>query len=261
MMTTWIPLAALVLLTTAGPAADTGLATTYTLLIGHPEARTEPSGTVLIVPGTLIPALEGPGELSEKLREAYRLKGVTVEAQYMKRMEPGRTVSMPSPAPGIEVRMTLIGNNESVATYRVEMIDGGEVLADTPVSIRRGGRAVVGSRNGEAAPYVFIVIGTAGDEEAAEKSPSGEAPRIVERINPRYPEQARKNGIQGEVTLKAVVDKNGGCSVIEILESPDPLLSEAAREAVEQWKYEPARDAAGRVADAEMSITVRFRLE
>ena len=261
MMTTWIPLAIFVLLTAAGPASDAGLATTYTLLVGHPDVEREPSGTVLIVPGTLIPAMEGPGELSEKLREAYRLKGVHIEAQYMKRMEPGRKVSMPSPAPGIEVHMTLIGSNEAVATYRVEMTDAGEVLADTPVSIYRGGRAVVGSRNGEAAPYIFVVIGTAGPEETAKKGPEGQAPRVVERINPRYPEQARKNGIQGEVTLKARVDKNGNCHVIEILESPDPMLSESAREAVEQWKYDPARNLAGEVIDAEMSITVKFRLQ
>lgn len=261
MMTPWIPLAMLVFLTAAGPASDAGLATTYTLLVGHPDVEKDPSGTVLVVPGTLIPAMEGPGELSEKLRDAYRLKGVHIEAQYMKRMEPGRKVSMPSPAPGIEVHMTLLGSNEAVATYQVEMTDGGEVLADTPMSIPRGGRGVVGSRNGEAAPYIFIVIGSAGLEESADKGAEGQAPRVVERINPRYPEQARKNGIQGEVTLKARVDKNGNCRVIEVLESPDPMLSEAAREAVEQWKYDPARSLAGDAVDAEMSITVKFRLQ
>jgi TonB family protein len=57
------------------------------------------------------------------------------------------------------------------------------------------------------------------------------------------------------------VDTNGNCRVIEILSSPDPMLSDAAREAVEQWKYEPARDSTGQIVDAEMSITVRFRLE
>jgi protein TonB len=260
-MTGFIPLAIFVLLSAAGASSDASLATHYTLLVGHPDAETEPSGTVLIVPGTLIPEMEGSGNLSHKLRDAYRLKSVSLEAQYLKRMEPGQTVSMPSPAPGIEIRLTLIGSNESVATYRVEMLESGEVLADTPVSIRRGGRAVVGSRNGEPAPYVFVVIGAAGPHESAGKGPKGTDPRILERINPRYPEEARKNKIQGAVIVTAEVDRNGDCGVLEIVESPDPMLSDAAREAVEQWKYEPARDAAGQIVDAVITIKLMFRLE
>jgi len=252
---------ALVLMTAAAAGAEEGIETTYTLLVGHPESDSEPSGTVLIVPGPLMPSMKGPDELSAKLREAYRLKNVTIEGVYLERMETGRTLKMPSPAPEIDIRLTLTGSDDSVATYRVKMTDAGEVLVDTPVSVKRGGRAVVGSRNGEAAPYVFAWIGAAGADPDTGNDPGIVEPRVVARINPRYPEQARKNRIQGEVILKALVDKKGDCRVMEIVSSPDPLLSEAAREAVEQWKYEPGRSATGEIVEAEMAITVKFRLE
>ena len=58
----------------AAAAAGESLSTSYTLLVGHPDPLGDAVGTVLLVPGTLIPSMEGPGELAEKLREAYRLE-------------------------------------------------------------------------------------------------------------------------------------------------------------------------------------------
>lgn len=249
--------AAVIGLTPAALAAADGLLTGYTLYVGHPDRNVEPAGTVLIVPGTLLPDLADGEELGTQLKQAYRLKGLERQDDYMKRMPLGDDLEMPSPAPGMDIHMTLVGFNDEVATYRVEIAQDGTRIADTPVSVKRGGRAVIGSQDGAAAPYVFLVL----RPEAAGKEPDASRPRVLERVNPRYPELARKNKISGNVALEVKVLEDGSCRVLKVVESPDDLLSEAAREAVEQWKYEPGRDDAGNPMAAILSLTVSFRLQ
>jgi TonB family protein len=242
----------------AASAAGESLSTKYTLLVGHPDPHGGAVGTVLLVPGTLIPSMEGPGELAEKLEEAYRLERVVVETQYMRRAAEGERVEIPAEDLGLDVSATLVGFNESVATYQVQVHHAGELLADTPVSVKRGARAIVGSRDGEAAPYLFIVIYPEGlDVQPAEKA---NKPKVLERVNPKYPPLARKNGISGTVLLNVLVDRTGACRVVEVLESPDPLLSDAARDAVELWRFEPGLDEAGNPTDSEITLTIAFQL-
>lgn len=53
-----------------------------------------------------------------------------------------------------------------------------------------------------------------------------------------YPEEARKNGIQGKVTLRIIVDERGKVSEAKVLSGPTELQS-AALESVRMWQYEP----------------------
>ena len=62
--------------------------------------------------------------------------------------------------------------------------------------------------------------------------------RLLERVNPVYPEEARKNGMQGVVILNVRSDEEGRVAQIEVLKSI-PGLDQAAIEAVKQWRYEP----------------------
>ncbi len=64
-------------------------------------------------------------------------------------------------------------------------------------------------------------------------------PKLVKKVNPVYPDEARKEGIEGAVILKVRTDEQGSIEKIKVLESPHDLLSKAAIEAVKQWKYEP----------------------
>ncbi len=61
---------------------------------------------------------------------------------------------------------------------------------------------------------------------------------LVQKVPPRYPLGARSSGVQGVVRLNVIVAKNGTISEIKVM-SGDPLLAEAAIEAVRQWRYRP----------------------
>lgn len=61
---------------------------------------------------------------------------------------------------------------------------------------------------------------------------------LVKKVNPEYPEEARRGRIQGTVVLHVLISKAGDIAKVEVV-SGDPVLVPAAIEAVKQWKYKP----------------------
>ena len=60
------------------------------------------------------------------------------------------------------------------------------------------------------------------------------------RVEPIYPTQARNQRIQGKVTLSATISADGSVRQVAIVNG-SPVLAEAARTAVRQWRYNPAK--------------------
>ena len=69
---------------------------------------------------------------------------------------------------------------------------------------------------------------------------SGSERRVSVRVAPAYPELARKMHIHGIVRVEAVVRPNGTVKSTRIL-GGNPVLVEAAQDAVRKWKFEPAQ--------------------
>jgi TonB family protein len=82
---------------------------------------------------------------------------------------------------------------------------------------------------------------------------------LIKKVSPQYPEEARTEGVQGVVLLKATIDKEGSISNLELI-SGHPLLAPAAIEAVKQWKYRPYL-LAGQAVVVETQIQVNFTLQ
>jgi TonB family protein len=81
---------------------------------------------------------------------------------------------------------------------------------------------------------------------------------IIKKVAPSYPPDARLARIQGQVVLKAVIDKDGNVESLELV-SGHPLLAPAAIEAVKQWKYKPYL-LNGTPVKVETQILVNFML-
>ena len=67
-----------------------------------------------------------------------------------------------------------------------------------------------------------------------------EAPRVIEKIEPRYTETARRAGVQGAVILDLVIDTAGRVESVTVLRGLPLGLTKSAVEAVEQWRFEPS---------------------
>jgi TonB family protein len=61
---------------------------------------------------------------------------------------------------------------------------------------------------------------------------------LVKKVNPKYPDDARHDRIQGQVVMKVEISKDGDVESVDLV-SGHPALAPAAIEAVKQWKYKP----------------------
>jgi len=80
---------------------------------------------------------------------------------------------------------------------------------------------------------------------------------IINKVPPTYPEQAKSRHISGQVVLAAVISKQGTIDDLEVVSSGDDSLSQAAIEAVKQWRYRPYL-LNGQPVEVETTITVNF---
>jgi protein TonB len=81
--------------------------------------------------------------------------------------------------------------------------------------------------------------------------------QVVHRVHPSYPKQARARKLHGAVVLQAVINKHGKVDSLQLV-SGDPLLAQAAADAVKQWRYKPYWHN-GEAADFQTRITVDFK--
>lgn len=76
--------------------------------------------------------------------------------------------------------------------------------------------------------------------------------------NPRYPEEARRNCIQGVVNLHLLVAKDGTVKSLKVT-SGNPLLAKASEETVKHWKFEPTL-VNGKSVEVETNVEITFVL-
>jgi TonB family protein len=77
-----------------------------------------------------------------------------------------------------------------------------------------------------------------------------------DRVEPRYPQQAKYDHIQGTVVFHAVIDSAGNIIALEPLSGPRQLVP-ASMEAVRHWKYKPYLPQ-GRPVEVDTTIEVNF---
>jgi TonB family protein len=65
--------------------------------------------------------------------------------------------------------------------------------------------------------------------------------KIKSKISPLYPEIARKMNLAGIVKLEVTVAANGTVKETKVI-GGNPILVNAAADAVKKWRFEPAND-------------------
>jgi len=134
------------------------------------------------------------------------------------------------------------------------------------------GSGVAGMGNGRAGSGTggpAVTLG--GFEKAAPAAPStAESPHapppaefqpveVLSKPTPVYTEEARRLGIQGEVTLSVSFQASGAIRVIAVVKSLGHGLDEAAEQAATQIRFKPAQRS-GQPADFPASLRIQFRL-
>jgi len=81
---------------------------------------------------------------------------------------------------------------------------------------------------------------------------------LIHKVQPTYPPDARMNRVQGTVTLRAVIGKDGRIQDLSVISGP-PELQQSAMGAVRQWRYKPYY-LMGQPIEVDTQITVNYRL-
>jgi protein TonB len=82
---------------------------------------------------------------------------------------------------------------------------------------------------------------------------------VVEKVDPPYPEPAIRAQIEGSVVLDIGIDETGRVTDVQVARGLPFGLSEAAAQAVRQWRYRPARSAEGPIPSRK-TVRILFTL-
>ena len=126
--------------------------------------------------------------------------------------------------------------------------DAGILSEDQPAenADSLGGLAVANSQ--PAAPVAPIAVG--GEVKQA---------KLISSVPPAYPAMAKTEHVSGAVTIDALIDANGRVTTMKVISGPT-LLQDAAKDALKQWKYQPAT-LDGKAVPMHLTVTIQFRLQ
>jgi len=72
--------------------------------------------------------------------------------------------------------------------------------------------------------------------------------RVKFRVQPTYPELARRMSVRGIVKLMVTVGPNGKVKTTKVV-GGHPVLVSASEDAIRRWKFEPAADEASGIVE------------
>ncbi len=118
---------------------------------------------------------------------------------------------------------------------------------------------------GAVAASSFPLEGREESPKAVEKSGDKSAkaigePRIIHKVQPAYPAEAKKDKLEGIVLIDVRIGKDGKVADARV-KSGHPTLAEAALAAVRQWRYEPVLGPDKKPVEVALTITINFRLD
>jgi bla regulator protein blaR1 len=67
------------------------------------------------------------------------------------------------------------------------------------------------------------------------------APKLLRQVEPKYTDSALHAGISGDVSLEAIVERDGTVGAVRVTKSLDPGLDRQAVAAAKEWLFEPGR--------------------
>ena len=130
----------------------------------------------------------------------------------------------------------------------------------SPPATSPGGRpaSVTGSVEVISNPYPSLRMSPGLKSKASGPGISLKIGPVVSRVEPIYPPEALRQQVEGTVKLHAIIGRDGSVDTIELASGPQ-ILANAARSAVQQWRYQQTF-LAGEPVETEEDITVVFRL-
>lgn len=243
-------------------AQESAMATTWTR--PHSSEGTVQLEAVLNSDGEVIDArvISGPDELRKTAlqnvlawrsnKDASPRRTVPITIQFRKFGALSPPPPPPPPPPPLE-QLTFQGVDYQGLSPEIQQraslvmagLQSGQKLTDEQVNRLRGDLRAI-----DPALRLGLNIADSTLRLSVSNSSSGQSPKhirvggnasannLISKVAPVYPPVAKQARIQGSVRFNIVIGREGSVENIELV-AGHPILVEAAREAVAQWKYRP----------------------
>jgi TonB family protein len=182
------------------------------------------------------------GRVLYQLSGAQRLAGNLADAESSSRralaiMTAAYVDKPPAAQAAVDLADILIAENRSdeagqmlaLAEKTYETALGPASFLASGITARRASILKLQARPAEASVYR---VGGTGPNQVMQ-------PRILSKVEPQYSEEARKNKLQGSISMSMVIDATGTPTQIAILRPLGMGLDEEAITAVSKWKFSP----------------------
>jgi TonB family protein len=183
-------------------------------------------------------------------------------------------VGLPKPKPGSASSDVVAGNLVRRASTEEVTSRHTPGAAITPVSAGSGAANAPPAAEDLQAPDLNTVAAADASSAGLPKTLLTSEPRLpsnelrtsqgitggtlTHRVSPTYPTQARIQRIEGTVVLEAMVSEDGNVRDVKVSSGP-AVLASAAKQAVEQWRYQPF-ELNGKPVAMGTSIRIIFKL-
>lgn len=166
---------------------------------------------------------------------------------------------------------------EEMVQLRVAVEKGGKIFFATDVSAPMDKSVVIGRMMEESQKAVLVTLsmeqekdssvmvgldaaGSLSSPEPAEGMEMDAKPAALERVHPAYPESALREGLEGTVWVRVLVDENGNVTEAVVIKSVRKDLDQAALESAWKIKYRPARSR-GKPVPVWIVYSITFELD
>jgi protein TonB len=219
-----------------------------------PQSTSGSNGTpISSAPASSAPFIRAPQtpQPATVTRDNTRGSGTTIPAAVTERVSRPPAQSEPEPEPKKpalgEVHLASPTMNRASAAQD----DGAEApsISSGNTDANAGGMdsgLSAGNGKSPAAPEMPLPIG--GDVKPA---------KLISSVAPVYPSVAKSQHVSGDVLIDALIDANGHVTTMKAISGP-ALLQQAAKDAVHQWKYQPAT-LDGKPVPMHLTVTLQFR--
>jgi TonB family protein len=160
----------------------------------------------------------------------------------------------------LEKRIMKLLRNNSASTFwtTISPLTTTAILLGLCISVSAFSFRV--DQGANAAGLVSFGVANSQAQDALKVGPGITPPKIISKVQPTYPIDAKKVKHQGIVVLATVIGTDGKVENIRVLKSVDPSLDQSAMDAVRQWTFEPAlKD--GKPVKVETHVEINFSLK
>lgn len=85
-------------------------------------------------------------------------------------------------------------------------------------------------------------------------------PVAISQVQPKYPDAAMSENIEGTVYLKVFVDREGAVRDVSVIKSDSKVFEQPSIDAIRQWRFTPAL-LQDKPVDAWIAVPFRFKLK